>query len=126
MTRLLAIISENPTLLNYEIKNGAEVNQTINNKTMLDIAIDAYNVSRSSNSQTIINILRKNGGIHYTELKNSTRNNLPPRSVIGTVRGNIKTTGIAGLPRAKRVTLRAKGGTLRKRTRRSRTRKNRR
>jgi hypothetical protein len=93
---------------------------------MLDIAIDAYNVSRSSNSQTIINILHKNGGIRYTELKNSTRNNLPPRSVKGIVRGNIKTTGIAGLPRVKGGTLRAKGGTLRKRTRRSRTRKNRR
>ncbi|NDB83054.1 MAG: hypothetical protein EB127_10000 [Alphaproteobacteria bacterium] len=117
MTLLLAIVSANPTLLNYEIKNGAEVNQTINNKTMLDIAIDADIFSPSDNSKEIIKILRNKGGIHYTELKNSTRNNLSPRSLKGIVRGNIKTTGIAGLPR---------GGTLRRRSRRSRTRKNRR
>jgi hypothetical protein len=119
MALLLAIVSANPTLLNYEIKNGAEVNQKINNKTMLDIAIDADIISPSNNSKEIIKILRNKGGIHYTELKNSTRNNLPPRSVKGIVRGNIKTTGIAGLPRVK-------GGTLRKRRTKSRNRKTRR
>jgi len=114
----MAIISTNPSLLRKEIDKGGKVNASINGQTMLDLAIEVNTSEPSFQGNTIITILRNNGAMTSQELEvsNSRKRNLPPLSVKGTVRGNIKTTGIAGLPR---------GGTLRRRSR-SRTRKNRR
>jgi hypothetical protein len=81
---------------------------------MLDVAIETDKDVHSSQSELIITFLKSRGAKTYSELIDpSTKPNLPPLSVKGTVRGNIKRTGIAGLPR--------RGGTLRRR----RTRKNR-
>ena len=116
MSILMAIISSNPRLLRKEIEKGGEVNTTINGQTMLDLAIEVNIQEQSLQGNTIITILRNNGAMTSQELEasRSRKRNLPPLAVKGTVRGDIKTTGIAGLPR---------GGTLRRR--RSRTRKNR-
>jgi hypothetical protein len=116
MTILMAIISTNPRLLRKAIDEGGEVNATINGQTMLDLAIEVNIQEPSFQGNTIITILRNKGAKTSEELEasRSRKRNLPPLSVKGTVRGNIKTTGIAGLPR---------GGTLRRR--RSRSRKNR-
>lgn len=100
------------------INEGANVNDTLNSTppiTMLDLAIETDRENPSSQSKLIINLLILKGAKTYAELmdpKPKNKKNLPPLSVKGTVRGNIKTTGIAGLPR--------RGGRTRRRTRKNR------
>ena len=120
MSLLSAILqSKYPKVVKY-INEGADVNDTLNSTppmTMLEVAIETNKENPSSQSELIINFLVLKGAKVYSELLDSkpkNKKNLPPLSVKGTVRGDIKTTGIAGLPR--------RGG----RTRRTRTRKNRR
>jgi hypothetical protein len=100
------------------INEGANVNDTLNSTppiTMLDLAIETNKENPSTQASSIIELLKSKGALTYEELLvTKPRNkNLPPLAKKGIVRGNIKTTGIAGLPR--------RGG----RTRRNRTRKNR-
>ena len=120
MSLLSAILqSKYPKVVKY-INEGADVNDTLNSTppmTMLEVAIETNKENPSSQSELIINLLMLKGAKTYEDLmvpKPKNKKNLPPLSIKGTVRGNIKTTGIAGLPR--------RGG----RTRRNRTRKNRR
>jgi hypothetical protein len=85
--------------------------------TMLEVAIETSEENPSPQATAIIELLKSKGAKIYDEvLVAKPKNNLPPLSVKGPVRGNIKTSGIAGLPR--------RGGTLRRR--RLRSRKNRR
>jgi len=120
MSLLGAILqSKYPKVVQY-INEGANVNDTLNSTppmTMLEVAIETNRENPSSQSELIINILMVKGAKPYAELmvpKPKNKKNLPPLSVKGTVSGNIKKTGIAGLSR--------RGG----RTRRPRfTRKNR-
>jgi hypothetical protein len=120
MSLLKAILDSNYLKVTKSINEGANVNDTLNPRdpmTMLEVAIETNKENPSSESELIINFLVLNGAKTYKELidaKPRGARNLPPLSVKGTVRGNIKTTGIAGLSR--------RGG----RTRRSRSRKNRR
>lgn len=122
MTLLKAILeSKYPKVVKF-INEGVDVNDTLNSNppmTMLEVAIETNKENPSSQSELIVNILMLNGAKPYTELmdaKPRVRPNLPPLSVKGPVRGNIKTHGIAGLPR----------GGLRRSRRTRRTRKNRR
>jgi len=100
------------------INEGADVNDTLNSNppmTMLEVAMETSKENPSPQATAIIELLKSKGAKIYAEvLVAKPKNNLPPLAVKGPTRGNIKTTGIAGLPR--------RGG----RTRRSRTRKNRR
>jgi hypothetical protein len=118
MSLLGAILqSKYPKVVQY-INEGANVNDTLNSNppmTMLEVAIETNKENPSSQSELIINYLMLKGAKTYAELINAkprVRPNLPPLSVKGTVRGNIKTTGIAGLPR--------RGGRTRRRTRKNR------
>ena len=100
------------------INEGANVNDTLNTTppiTMLELAIETNKENPSPQANSIVELLKSKGALTYEELLvTKPRNkNLPPLAKKGTVMGNIKTTGIAGLPR--------RGG----RTRRTRTRKNR-
>lgn len=119
MSLLAAILqSKYPKVLRC-INEGADVNDTLNSSppmTMLEVAIETNKENSSSQSELIITLLKSRGALTYNELLvTKPRNkNIPPLAVKGIARGNIKTTGIAGLPR--------RGG----RTRRNRTRKNRR
>jgi len=117
MSLLKAILQSNYLKVAKSINEGADVNDTLNSTppmTMLEVAIETNKENPSSKSELIINLLILKGAKTYADLLVSKpRNNLPPLHVKGTVRGNIKKTGIAGL---------ARGG----RTRRSRSRKNRR
>jgi hypothetical protein len=100
------------------INEGANVNDTLNSTpptTMLDLAIETDRENHSPQSELIINYLILKGAKTYAELVNEkpkNKKNLPPLSVKGTVRGNIKTTGIAGLLR--------RGGRTRRGTRKNR------
>ncbi len=102
------------------IDEGADVNDALNSSppmTMLDVAIETKkeNPSSQSESELIINFLMLKGAKPYNKLINDKpkkRPNLPPLSVKGALRGNIKTTGIAVLPR--------RGGRTRRRTRKTR------
>lgn len=105
MSLLSAILqSKYPKVVKY-INEGAHVNDTLNSTppmTMLEVAIETNKENPSSQSELIINLLVLKGAKVYSELldpKPKNKKNLPPLSVKGTVRGNIKTTGIAGLPR---------------------------
>ena len=105
MSILKAILqSKYPKVAQY-INEGADVNDTLNSSppmTMLDVAIETNKENPSSQSELIINLLIIKGAKTYPELidpKPKNKKNLPPLSVKGTVRGNIKTHGIAGLPR---------------------------
>ena len=123
MSLLKAILESKYLKVAQCINDGADVNDTLNSTppmTMLEIAIETNKENQSSQSELIVNLLMLKGAKTYAGLVDSkpkNKRNLPPLSVKGTVRGNIKTHGIAGLPR---------GGLRRSRrsTRRS-TRKNR-
>jgi len=118
MSLLKAILDSNYLKVAKSINEGADVNDTLNPRdpmTMLEVAIETDKENPSSQSELIINFLILNGAKTYKELidaKPKERRNLPPLSVKGTVRGNIKTTGIAGLPR--------RGGRTRRRSRKNR------
>lgn len=118
MSLLKSILDSNYTKVAKSINKGYQVNDTLNTNppmSMLDIAIQTNEANPSEKANSIIDLLKSKGGLTYAELLvTKARNNLPPLSVKGTIRGNIKKTGIAGLPR--------RGGF--RRTRRS-TRKNR-
>ena len=119
MSLLKAILDSNYIKVSKSINRGDDVNDTLNSTppvSMLDVAIETDKDVHSSQSELIITLLKSRGAKTYSELidpSTKPKKNLPPLSVKGTVRGNIKRTGIAGLPR--------RGGTLRRR----RTRKNR-
>ena len=118
MSLLTAILQSKYLKVVKMINEGADVNDTLNSTppmTMLEIAIETNKENPSPQSNSIIELLKSKGALTYEELLvTKPRNkNLPPLAKKGIVRGNIKTTGIAGLPR--------RGG----RTRRNRTRKNR-
>lgn len=117
----MGIISSNPSEVLEAIEDGANVNAILNGQTMLEVARAVKDDSPSDNADAVIDILLERGALTLKKLEKKKeelqKHTLPPLSKKGTVRGNIKTTGIAGLPR---------GGTLRRRNRRSRTRKNRR
>lgn len=110
----MAIISSDPRSLRIAIKNGGEVNATINGKTMLDLAIETNKETPSVQGNIIITILLNNGAKTSEELEVSRATIRPPLSVKGIVRGNIK-TGIASLPRRG-----TRGGRRRNRTRKNR------
>lgn len=103
MSLLKAILDSNYTKAAKSINRGYKVNDTLNTKppmSMLDIAIQTREASPSEKADSIIDLLKSKGGLTYAELLvTKARNNLPPLSVKGTIRGNIKKTGIAGLPR---------------------------
>ena len=119
MSSLFAAIlqSKYPKVVKY-IDEGSNVNDTLNSTppmTMLEVAIETNKENPSSQSELIINYLILKGAKTYPELEHAkpkNKKNLPPLSVKGTVRGNIKTTGIAGLPR--------RGGRTRRGTRKNR------
>ena len=120
MSLLKSILESNYLKVAKSINRGEDLNDTLNTTppiSMLDLAIETDKDVHSSQSGLIITLLKSKGAKTYDELIDPSvrpKNSLPPLSVKGTVKGNIKTTGIAGLPR--------RGG----RTRRNRTRKNRR
>ena len=121
MSLLKAILQSKYLKVVKAMDEGADVNDTLNSTppmTMFDVAIETNKENPSSQGNSIIVLLKAKGAKTYGELLvTKPRNkNLPPLSVKGTVIGNIKTSGIAGLPR--------RGGRTR-RTRSSRTRKNR-
>jgi hypothetical protein len=103
------------------INEGANVNDTLNSTppiTMLELAIETNKEYPSTQASSIIELLKSKGALTYEELLvTKPRNkNLPPLAKKGIVRGNIKTTGIAGLPRS--------GGFRTRRSRRSRKNRN--
>jgi hypothetical protein len=103
------------------INEGANVNDTLNSTppmTMLEVAIETNKENPSPQSNSIIELLKSKGALTYEELlvTKPINKNLPPLAKKGIVRGNIKITGIAGLPR--------RGG-IRRSRRSNRTRKNR-
>lgn len=108
MPLLKAILESNYLKVAKYINKGAEINAILNGhppRSILDIAIETDADNHSSQSSSIITLLKENGAKTYTELINPIhRANLPPLSVKGTARGNIKKTGIAGLPRRNRRT----------------------
>jgi len=118
MSLLKAILDSSYTKSLKYIGKGNDVNNILNTTppmSLLDLAIDTAKENPSSQANSIVELLKSNGALTYQELLvTRAKNNLPPLAKKGTVRGNIKTTGIAGLPR--------RGG----RSRRNRTRKNRR
>ena len=124
MSLLKSILQSNYLNVAKYINKGEDINGTLKSTppmTMLEVAIEANKENPSSQSSLIINLLKAKGAKTYPELvdaKSKNKRNLPPLSLKGTVRGNIKTHGIAGLSR---------GGLrhTRRSTRRS-TRKNRR
>ena len=105
MSLLKAILQSNYLRVSKFINEGADVNDTLNSTppmTMLEVAIETNKENPSSQSELIVNLLMLKGAKTYAELldtKPKNKKNLPPLSVKGTVRGSIKTTGIAGLPR---------------------------
>jgi hypothetical protein len=106
MSLLKAILDSNYTKVSKSINRGDDVNDTLNSTpppvSMLDVAIETDKDVHSSQSQSIITLLKSRGAKTYNELIDpSTRpkKNLPPLSVKGIVKGNIKTHGIAGLSR---------------------------
>jgi hypothetical protein len=103
MSLLKAILDSNYTKVSKSINKGDDVNDTLNSTppvSMLDVAIETDKDVHSSQSQLIITLLKSRGAKTYNELIDpSTRPNLPPLSVKGIVKGNIKTHGIAGLSR---------------------------
>jgi len=115
MSLLTAILQSKYLKVVKEINEGADVNDTLNSTppmTMLEVAIETNKENPSPQSNSIIELLKSKGALTYEELlvTKPINKNLPPLAKKGTVRGNIKTTGIAGLPR--------RGGI--RRTRRSR------
>jgi hypothetical protein len=133
MSLLKSILDSNKSALIISINKGENVNAILNGNhpmSMLDLAISINNETPSEQANSIIAILKAKGAKTHTELmmtptyptfsnKPPVKNKLPPLAVKGTARGNIKTLGIAGLPR---------GGSLRRSrrtTRRRTSRKNR-
>jgi hypothetical protein len=118
MSLLKAILESNYLKVTKSINEGSDVNDTLNSNppmTMLEIAIETNKENPSAQSELIVNLLMLKGAKTYKALTNSSpsvKKNLPPLSVKGTVKGNIKTTGIAGLPR--------RGGRTRRRSRKNR------
>jgi hypothetical protein len=118
MSLLTAILQSKYPKVVKSINEGANVNDTLNSTppmTMLEVAMETSNENPSPQPTAIIELLKSKGAKTYKELfdtKPRGVSNLPPLAVKGSVRGNIKGTGIAGLPR--------RGGRTR------RTRKNRR
>jgi hypothetical protein len=110
MSLLKAILESDYVKVSKSINKGDDPNVTLNTIppiSMLDLAIDISKEHPSSRANSIITLLKSRGARTYEELLVSKpRNNLPPLSVKGTASGNIKTKGIASLPR--------RGGTLRR------------
>lgn len=103
MSLLKAILQSNYLNVAKYTNKGDDVNGTLKSTppmTMLEVAIEANKENPSSQSSLIINLLKAKGAKTYPELLDpKPKKNLPPLSVKGTVRGNIKTHGIAGLAR---------------------------
>ena len=124
MSLLKAIMRSNYLELVEALDNGENVNNTLKSSppmTMLEVALEVNKENPSSQANSIIVLLKAKGAKTYEELSNpapAVKKNLPPLHVRGRATGNIKTTGIAGLPR--------RGGLRRTRRRLSRSRKNRR
>ena len=110
MSLLKAILESDYLKLTKSINKGNDPNVTLNTvppMSMLDLAIEISNEHPSSRANSIITLLKSKGAKTYDDLLISKpRNNLPPLSVKGVASGNIKTKGIASLPR--------RGGTLRR------------
>lgn len=126
MSLLKSILESNYLKVEKSINRGEDLNDTLNTNppiSMLDLAIETDKDVHSSQSGLIITLLKSKGAKTYAELIEPSvrpKNSLPPLSVKGTVKGNIKTLGIAGLTSRTGLT---RGGL--RRTRRLR-RKNRR
>lgn len=105
MSLLTAILQSKYIKVVRAIDQGANVNDTLNSTppmTMLEVALETNKENPSPQANSIVVLLKAKGAKTYKELINSTtvvKKNLPPLSVKGIVTGNIKTTGIAGLPR---------------------------
>jgi hypothetical protein len=111
------ILKSKYTKVKESIDRGDNINMILNGNphmTMLDVAIQTNDVNPSSKSASIVSLLKERGALTYNDLANYTfkePSSLPPLYVKGTVRDDIKKTGIAGLSR---------GGTRRIRSRHSR------
>ena len=122
MSLLSAIMKSEYLEVVEALDNKENVNATLNSNppmTMLEVALEVNKENPSSLANSIIVLLKAKGAKTYEELLNQgprVKKNLPPLSVKGKAKGNIKTHGIAG----------PSMGGIRSRHRRNKSRKTRR